>query len=180
MSSIDTFSALLFEEAKRFLERAKTSEDEAGRTAFCHAALLLAFSSLEAHMNALSEELALRDNLDMLTQSILLEREFKLEKGAFKLTGALKMYRLEDRLEFLFAKFSVSASQLPYPWWTDLKNGMNLRNRLVHPKVSLPLTPTETGKCLEAIIECLNSLYLAIFKKPHPSYKRKLDSNLGF
>ena len=59
MSSIDTFSALLFEEAKRFLERAKTSEDEAGRTAFCHAALLLAFSSLEAHMNALSEELAL-------------------------------------------------------------------------------------------------------------------------
>lgn len=180
MNSIDKFSNLLFEEAKRFLEKAKNEKDDVGQVAFCHASLLLGFSSLEAHMNALSEELALRDNLDILTKSISLERDFRLDKGRFELTTALKMYRLEDKLEFLFANFSMSVQQPPAVWWGDLKNGMQLRNRLVHPKQSLPLTTEQTGRCLDAIIECLNALYMAVFKKPHPSYKRKLNSNLVF
>lgn len=181
MNSIDKFSSLLFEEAKRFLETANASSDQVSQTAFCHAAMLLAFSSLEAHMNAVSDELALRKDLDVLTKSILLERDYRLEKGLFKLSSStLKMYRLEDRLDFLFTNFSISQSGANKKWWGDLKNGLKLRNRLVHPKEAFPLTIQDTEKCLLAIIECLNSLYLAIFKKPHPSFNRKLDSNLNF
>lgn len=180
MNEIDNFSTLLLEQAKQFLEKAKAAEDKVSETAYCHASLLLGFSSLEAHINALADELLLRSGLTILEQSILGEKDYILEKGIFELTNKLKMYRLEDRLLFLFANFSQTPQPNSFPWSGDLKNGIILRNRLVHPKDSLPLTIAETTKSLTAIIECLNTLYTAVFKKPHPSYKRKLDSSLNF
>ena len=48
MAAIDDFAALLFDEAKAFLENAKSASSEEARTSYLHAALLLGFSSLEA------------------------------------------------------------------------------------------------------------------------------------
>lgn len=131
-------------------------------------------------MNALADELGMREGLDTLEKSILQEKDFILRKGAFELKKELKMYRLEDRLLFLFARFSNGVEPTTHIWWGELKGGMDLRNRLVHPKDPLQLTPAETAKAMTAIIECLNALFMAIFKRPHPSYNRKLDSMLTF
>lgn len=49
MKEIDVFASELFEEAKRFLEKAEDPNVEEGQKAFLHAALLLGMSSLEAH-----------------------------------------------------------------------------------------------------------------------------------
>ncbi len=54
-SGIDAFATELFEEAKRFLEKAKEADNEEGKKAFLHAALLVGMSSLEAHINAICE-----------------------------------------------------------------------------------------------------------------------------
>ena len=54
MSEIDAFATELFEEAKRFLEKAKEAVNAESERAFLHAALLLGISSLEAHINAIS------------------------------------------------------------------------------------------------------------------------------
>src|SRR4030042_1496324 len=57
MNEIDIFASELFEEAKRFLEKAREDENKEGQKAYLHAALLLGMSSLEAHINAISEEM---------------------------------------------------------------------------------------------------------------------------
>lgn len=177
---IDALSVSLFEQAKRFLEKAIEEKGEEGEFPFCNAALLLGFSSLEAHVNAIADELALRSNLSVLEQSILMESEYKLEAGKFLLTDKLKMYRLEDRIQFILANFSVPGTPSDSTWWPDLKASIKLRNQLVHPKSGIQVKHTEVDRCLYAILNCLNHLYLSVFKKPYPSFNRALYSTLSF
>ena len=94
MLEIDIVAVELFEEAKRFLEKAEETSDSEGRKAFLHAALLLGISALEAHVNAIADEMLGRggSNLNLLERSILLEKEYVFENGEFKLTKKLKMY----------------------------------------------------------------------------------------
>ena|SRR5215469_317248 len=102
VAAIDEFASSLLEEAKRFLEKA-TAHDS-GEQAYLHAALMLGFCALEAHTNPISDEFSIRGDLSIADQSILTERDIRLEHGEFKL-GPLKMYRLEDRILFLHLRF---------------------------------------------------------------------------
>ncbi|WP_404299053.1 hypothetical protein [Alicycliphilus denitrificans] len=183
MNDSDAQATLLLEEARRFFEKSlQPSAASEGRVAFLHAAILLAFSSLEAHVNAVADEMALRSGLDVLAKSILLEKDYSLEKGEFKLANRLKMYRFEDRLSFLLATFS--SPPIPVwtkePWWSDLKDGIDLRNRLVHPKSNVPIDIDAVEKALAAIVACLNFLYQNIYRRPFPSAKRGINASLAF
>src|SRR5947208_947946 len=102
MSEIDTFSVQLFEQAKRFLEKARNEEGE-GKRAYLHASLLIGVSALEAHINAIADELLTTwTEINLLERSILSERDFVFENGEIELTNKLKMYRLIERFEFIF------------------------------------------------------------------------------
>lgn len=183
MNEIDQLSTQLFEEAKRFLEIATAvNGDSAAKDAYAHAALLLGFSSLEAHLNAVAEELAIRPNLGVLDRSILTEREFALDKGRFQINQRLKMYRLEDRLSHILANFSLSAPQSPITslWWANLKAGIDLRNHLVHPKAGVRVDTSEVATALKAILDCLNALYQGVYARPFPPHKRGLQSVFTF
>jgi hypothetical protein len=183
MNDSDAQATLLLEEARRFLEKSMQSPTASdGQVAFLHAAILLAFSSLEAHINAVADEMALRPGLGVLAKSVLLELEYSLDKGEFKLTKRLKMYRFEDRLSFLLANFSNP----PIPawtresWWGDLKNGIDLRNQLVHPKSKVTIDIVAVEKALAAIVACLDFLYQSIYRRPFPSAKRGINASLTF
>lgn len=183
MSEIDLLSTQLFEEAKRFLEKANEMEsDTAAMSAFAHAALLLGFSSLEAHLNAVAEELTLRPNLSVLDRSILTEREFGLVDGQFQTKLGLKMYRLEDRLTHILVNFSTPSSSSPttLEWWPGLKSGITLRNGLVHPKEKLRIDGKAVAVALQAILDCLSSLYQRVYGRPFPPGNRALQSMLTF
>lgn len=183
MSEIDKLSTQLFEEAKRFLEIAITmNNDPVAKGAYAHAALLVGFSSLEAHLNAVAEELAMRPNLGVLDRSILTEREFGLDKGRFQTTQQLKMYRLEDRLSYILANFSPPGSPSPVTslWWSNLKAGIDLRNQLVHPKASVQVDTAAVATALTSILECLNALYQGVFSRPFPPHNRGLQSTFTF
>jgi hypothetical protein len=80
------------EESKRFLENAAETDDHSRRDAYLHAALMLGFSALEAHINAMCKEFAERPELSAHEKALLLEQDVKLHNGEFKL-GGLKMYR---------------------------------------------------------------------------------------
>ncbi len=134
MDNIDTFASLLLEEAKRFLELAGEALEDEGVTANLHAGMVLAFCALEAHINAVSDEMALQKGLTAHEKSILLEREVSLDSGHYKLKNALKMYRLEDRILFLFARFGKSTLDKNSPWWAKLKASLKVRNEISHPK----------------------------------------------
>lgn len=183
MNDIDAQATLLLEEARRFFEKAvQSSAEPQGQVAFLHAALLLAFSSLEAHVNAVADEMALRPGLSVLEKSVLLEKDYTLDKGKFKIESKLKIYRFEDRLTFLLANFSNP----PIPgwtqeaWWSDLINGIALRNLLVHPKSRISIDINAVEKALSAIVACLNFLYQSVYRRPFPSAKRGINASLTF
>jgi hypothetical protein len=180
LADIDAYASSLLEVAKRFLEKGLVASDEESGKPYLTASLLIGVAALEAHLNAIAEEMSERAGLGVLERSILQERDYRLDKGEFQLGKALKMYRLEDRLEFIFKNFSKATSLRTAPWWSALQGALDLRNKIVHPKGSPNLTKVAVEKALQAIIDCLNALYFALFKKGLPGYKRGLDSILTF
>lgn len=182
MKEIDSFAADLFEEAKRFLEKAKETTDPNGRRAYLHAALLLGMSSLEAHLFAVSDEMASRSNLSILDQSILLERDYSFEKGVFKLTKNLKMYKLLDRLEFIAHRFALPGKGLDKnaSWWSKLIKGLEARNALVHPKEGHTIDYEQVKDAFEGILGALDAIYLTIYDQHFPALGRKFDSRMEF
>ena len=182
MSEIDHFSVYLLEQAKRFLEKAQDTSDEDGRTAFVNASLLIGVSALEAHVNAIADELLETwKELEVLERSILSEREFSLDNGEFELVQKLKMYRLIDRVEFIFRRFGKRRPLDKHEkWWSQLSDALKLRNELVHPKQRITLSVKNVENSLRGILEAINALYLSLYDSPYPGYRRALDSNLSF
>lgn len=179
MSEIDTFATLLLEEAKRFLENATAADDDIRRDAYLHAALMLGFSSLEAHVNAMCGEFSTRPELSAHEKALLLEQDVKLVKGEFKLTG-FKMNRLEERMTFLHTRFSGQPLDKGTPWWAALSSAIDVRNKLIHPKGVQAVTIPAVKSAINAIVDTIDALYQAIYKKKFPAASRGLLSRLTF
>lgn len=180
MAEFDLFANQLLEEAKRFLERARESSDNATKAANLHAALMLAFCALEAHVNSIGEEFSIRTDLSAHEKGILLERDVRLEDGEFQLKENLKVARLEDRIEFLHAKLSGKPLDRASTWWGKLMTAMQLRNQLTHAKSIPEITETAVRNATESIIDALDALYKAIYKKKFPPASQGLQSRLTF
>lgn len=173
---IDVFALQLLEEAKRFLEKAVTADADPERDAYLHASILLAFAAFEAHINSIAEDFLVRSELSIPDRSVLSEKEFLLDEGKWILTENLRMYRLEDRLEHLQRTFSTTSLDKSQPFWSHLKEGIHLRNRLTHAKELQPVSPDQVGRAIAAIIQSLDSLYLAIYERHLPAAARGLTS----
>jgi hypothetical protein len=180
MAEVDTFSQTLFEEAKRFYEKALDESDTRGEIAYLHAALNLGFCALEAHVNAIADDFLTRSDLSILDRSILQERDFKLENGEYKLTEQLKMYRPEDRIQFIHRRFSGKQLDKNSGWWSDLKAGSRLRNELTHPKQASEISKEKVERSLQAIIDTFEATYKAVYHTSYPVGKRGLTSRLTF
>jgi len=187
MNGGDRAACQYLEEAKRFLELATKwgGDGGDGESAALHAALILAVSSLEAHVNAIAEEFAAHrtSELTLLELSILSEKDIDFTKdGDFVLSAKLKMYRLTDRILFVYRRFS--RDRAPYDRaktsWSDLCSGLRLRNALVHSRDELDLDPDDVARLIEAVVDTVDTLFRGIYGKPLPGVKRGLDSRLGF
>ena len=180
MAEIDLFANQLLEESKRFLEKATETSDEVAQTADLHASLLLAFCALEAHVNAIAEEFSVRTDLSVHERGILLEREIRLIDGEFRVTTGLKIARLEERMEFLHAKFSGQPLDRSSPWWSAISSAIDLRNRLTHVKAVPAITTGHVKNAIQAVVEAINALYNAIYKRNFPLVNQGLHSSLTF
>jgi len=180
MAEIDQFASLLFEEAKRFLELSLSHNTEEGRTAYLHAALSIGVSSLEAHLNAISEEMLLKRDLSILDRSILTELDYSLKNGEYILTNNLKIYRILERYEFLHNRFGRLKLDKNQNWWSKLSNALEARNNLIHPKKNIKITEEIVKSALEGILNALDSIYFSLYKKKYPSIRRKLQSKMVF
>lgn len=183
MTEIDELANSLFEEAKRFLEKAQSESDQANCTAYLHAAINLGFCSLEAHVNSIADDFLSRDEIDVLDRSILLERDIHLVDGRFEVDGKkLRIYRLDDRIQYIYRRFSSKKLDRNASWWSQLKTGLDIRNRLTHPKSQTvtPLNNKTAEQVLQAILDALTALYKAVYKRDFPAARRGLTSNLSF
>ena len=182
MQEIDIFASELFEEAKRFLEKAKEPCNDEGKKAFLHVALLLGMSSLEAHINAICEEMTEREGLDLLDLSVLNEKEINFDKGQYRLTKKLKIYNLTDRITYLAKRFVAKEKHLDMnsEWWSKLHQGIDLRNSLVHPKAKRDITNEQVESTFEGILGVLDALYILLYDKHFPALGRCFDSRMTF
>ena len=66
-------------------------------------------------------------------------------------------------------------------WWSDLGSAIKLRNKLTYPKAeALVIRAKDVAVALTAVIECIDAIYRAVYKKPFPAAKRMLQSKLTF
>jgi hypothetical protein len=179
MHAFDQFALNLLEQSKRFLEKAKEDPGADGKSAYLNASLNLSFCALEAYVNLISDEFLLRTDLGLADQSILAEKEIKLTHGVHSL-GSLKMYRLEDRIQFLRARFGGEPLDRTQPWWTALAQAIDLRNSLTHPKNVPGVTESAVQRAIESVVSVLDDLYQSIYKTPYPGVRRGLQSRLKF
>lgn len=175
----DAFALSLLEESKRFLEKT-SSADADGKEAFLHAAILLAFCSLEAHINAIADDFASEMELTPHELGLLRELEVRLENGRFEVTNVLRMVRLEDRIKFICVRFARKKVDFTEPWWSRLAEATKLRNALIHPKGHVLLEVKAVSLAIEAIIDTLNAVYSGVFDRPFPAVGLQLDSRLTF
>jgi hypothetical protein len=181
VDNIDQFASTLLDEAKRFLERAKDNNGGSAEAPNLHAALMLAFCSLEAHVNAVADELSQRSDLSIHEKGVLLERDVQLIDGAFQMSPKLRIARMEDRIELLHVRFSKTGGMnLEAPWRSKLSGAIDLRNKLTHPKSIPKITIGAIEKAIEAVIETINALYLALYGRPLPAASFGLASTLDF
>jgi hypothetical protein len=180
VADFDLFADQLLEEAKRFLEKAGEASNLAAQVANLHAALMLSFCALEAHVNSIGEEFSIRADLSAHERGLMLEQDVRLEDGEFQLKPGLKMAKLEDRIEFLHAKLSGNPLDRSSSWWARLSTAMNLRNKLTHAKNVPEITESSVRNAVEAIIEVLEVLYQAIYKRTFPPSGQGLQSRLTF
>jgi hypothetical protein len=180
VAEIDEFSDKLLEESKRLLEKASDEDADSDATAaYLHASLLLAFCSLEAHVNAIADDFARRPEGSVHEKAFLLERKVRMEHGVFVMKGALCMTKLEDRMRFLHVKFGKPVDSAA-PHWGRLTEAANLRNQLTHPRETVVMTKQDVGKAISAIVDTLDALYRAIYGGPFPSANLGLNSTLEF
>lgn len=180
MADFDLFASQLLEEAKRFLEKALESTNEPSKAANLHAALMLSFSSLEAHVNAIADEFASAGDLSVHERGLMLERDVRLENGRFELQTGLKMSRLDERIEFIHLKFSGKEVDRTSSWWAQLKAATELRNQLIHARSVPAINENSVRSAIQAIVSALDALYAAIYKRSFPPAGLALQSRLTF
>lgn len=178
MSESDDFARSLLEEAKAFLEKAAKLGKSPQQEANLHASLLLAFCSLDAHISAVGDDFLERSDVTVHDKGILMEREVRLTRGRFELAPGLKMWRMEDRIEFLHHRFSGAQLDTTQAWWSALQGATNLRNKLTHPKGAVSMTVANVSAALQAIIDAIDALYRAVYKKPFPAATLGLGAQL--
>ena len=179
MAEIDKFASLLLEEAKRFFEHASETKDAEAHEAFLHAALMIGFCSLDAHINAVAEEMCDRKGVSLHERGILLEREIRLEEGEFVEKG-LRIYRLEERLFLLHRRFGKKPSGKNSIMPNTMDGAIKLRNNLTHPKDAPAISAKDVKVALGAIIDTIDKLYKSLFGKRLPAAARGLHSKLSF
>jgi hypothetical protein len=179
LPDFDLFASTLLEEAKRFLERAIEARGGIGEASNLHAALMLAFCSLEAHVNAVADEMSQRDGLTPHELSVLLERDVRLSDGQYEIENRLKMFRIEDRLYFLHSRFGMKPD-VHGEWRGRLAGALSLRNQQTHPKGVPSITADAVKHALLAVIVTIDALYRALYDRPFPVAGRELASKLEF
>jgi len=179
MADFDVFASTLLEESKRFFERASEANGGAGEAPNLHAALMLAFCALEAHVNAVADEMTRRDNITPHVLGVLLEKEVRLLNGRFGLDSRLRIFRLEDRIYLLHDRFGMKPD-VHGAWRPALSGALNLRNKLTHPKGVPTITVDAVKRAVQAVIDAIDALYRAIYDRPFPVAARELSSKLDF
>lgn len=166
----------LMESAKGFAEQGRVATDPRAEQAYLRAALFQAISFLEGHINDVAEQFRHTSMFTIHQKGILLEREVTLRNGAFRLSNKTKYQRILDRIDMLILTGGGTQAK-ETSWHSPLCHALKLRNELVHPREIKRLKYKEVIESLKAVLDCVDAVFKAIFKKGLPYAGKSMDSS---
>jgi hypothetical protein len=182
--SVDEAFATYFEDAKAFLSlaegRLKDGEARCSE-AYCRASLLVGFASFEAFLHSVSLDFldSHHPDLSIHDRAFLSEKEVILGmEGEFEISERTKFGRFDDRIIFLYRRFSGKKFDRTKNFWSVLQSGIKLRNEVVHPKGCPQLVPKTVATILTAILDVMNYISMGIYRKKLPIASRGLTTRL--
>lgn len=178
----DKFVNHLLDESKVFFEQSTRTSDPFSKLSYLHASLLLVMSSLEACINSIVEEIMIgeyKDSYTLLEQSLLLEREIIFNKGHYQLGNGLKISRMIEKIELIYFKFNGKEIDSNEQWIIQLKQSIDFRNKLVHPKEYVNISEKQVHIAIESVVETINVLYLTVYKVKFPVYDLGIQSKIA-
>jgi hypothetical protein len=179
--SVDEAFVAYIEDAKAFLDLAESRQKEGntrGAEAFCRATLLVGFASFEAFLHSVSRDFIDSGHPDLTVQdkAFLSEKEVVVDvDGGYALSERNKFARLEERILFLYRRFSGEKFDRTKAFWSVLQLGIKLRNDVVHPRECQQLSPKTVAQTLSAILDTMNYISLGIYKRKLPIACRGLS-----
>ncbi|MGV2114246.1 hypothetical protein ACQZ46_23650 [Agrobacterium salinitolerans] len=174
MASVADDSNRRFDFAKALLARAKGATDDDDRRSFLEAAVIFAFSCLEGMLTDVFEHFAGNaTNFDIFEQSIMNEKAVKVQRGR-PVLAEQRFQSIEDRLQYLFWKFSGEEFDTNKSWWPFFAEAVRLRNGLMHPKQSSAIETADAERALTAVLDAVNDLIETVFGKPWPKAMKGL------
>lgn len=156
-----------FDFAKSLLHHAKSSADLDIKRSCSEMAVTAAFSCLEGMLTHIFEHFIESKNFDIFEKSIMQEKSVKLVRGKPSL-GEQRFQSIDDRLQFLFWKFSGDEFDKSKFWWPDFANAVTVRNGIMHPKGKSEITVEDAERAILAIIAALDQLMLTVFGEKWP------------
>ena len=167
MSASDRFSKELWGSAKWFFQCGTEAEEIAKQQAYYRAAIFHAFAFLESEVAIIGEHFKSSHVMTVHEKAMLLERQVKFRAGGFHIASGTKFPNLEEKMELLVKKFNEAIITEAH-WWSKLKTSISIRNTIAHPKNDTVLTKLQVSLALKSVLDCISSLYLAVFNKKLP------------
>jgi len=156
-----------FEFSKALLARAQAVSDTDLEKSFSEMAVVAAFSCLEGMLTHIFEHFFESKNFDLFEKSIMQERSVKLVRGQPYL-GDQRFQSIDDRLQFLFWKFSGEEFDRGKTWWPNFANAVTIRNGIMHPKKKADITAKDAERAISAIVAALDELMVTVFGSKWP------------
>ena len=156
-----------FEFSKSLLNRAKTAYDVELEKSFSEMAVAAAFSCLEGMLTHIFDHFIDSRNFDIFERSIMQEKSVKLVRGQPYL-GEQRFQSIDDRVQFLFWKFSGEEFDKSKSWWPNFANAVSIRNGIMHPKKEAEITAQDAERAILAIVAALDELMWTVFGSRWP------------
>lgn len=156
-----------FEFSKALLDRAKTACNVDLERSFAEMAVAAAFSCLEGMLTHIFEHFIESKSFDVYEKSIMQEKAVRLVRGQPCL-GEQRFQSIDDRLQFLFWKFSGEEFDTGKAWWPDFARAVSVRNGVMHPKKEAEIKSNDAERAILAIVAALDELMITVFGSKWP------------
>lgn len=122
------------EDAHFFCAEAEKLVDGRESARFYRASVFYTASAMEAFVNYIGDTFAQADVFEPYEIAFLTDREFKRERGEFRVSERLQPNRIEDKLKYLMYRFSRGIDLGQYAPWCKYTEFREFRNSIVHPR----------------------------------------------